>query len=502
MVGGPGFNSSAGAVWVWTRSGGVWTQQGPKLVGTGASGPAEQGFSVSLSADGNTAVVGGIDDSNFSGAIWVWTRSGGVWSQQGSKLFGTGQAGPSSQGWSVSLSADGNVAVVGGYTDDSTPDGFVGATWVWRRSGGVWNQQGTKLIGSGAVGAAEQGFSVSISADGNTALVGGDADDSLIGAAWVFAASDLTITKSHAGNFHLGDTGDTYTITATNSGPAATSGTLIVTDAVPSGLTPTGPNGAVDGWSCTINGQTLTCTRSDVLASGGSYPAITLTVNVANNAPASVTNTAMVLGGGEINTDNDSVSDGTTITAPSIPAAPSGVNAVAVTSTQVNVVWTPITGATYQIDRRAAGGGFVQIGASLTNSFSDTTALADSSYLYLVRAVNGAGTSSNSAADLATTVIFVDPALGPTILVKAVHLSQLRTAVNAVRLLAGIGATTFTDPATAGTLIRAVHITEIRLDLDAARGSLGLSTGGYTDSSLGGVAVKAVHFQEVRNRVQ
>ena len=49
----------AGAAWVWTRSGGVWTQQGTKLVGTGAVGDADQGQSVSLSADGNTAIVGG-----------------------------------------------------------------------------------------------------------------------------------------------------------------------------------------------------------------------------------------------------------------------------------------------------------------------------------------------------------------------------------------------------------------------------------------------------------
>ena len=54
-----------------------------------------------------------------------------------------------------------------------------------------------------------------------------------------------------------------------------------------------------------MNLATLTATRSDALAAGGSYPAITLTVNVAANAPASVTNTATVSGGGEVNTGND-----------------------------------------------------------------------------------------------------------------------------------------------------------------------------------------------------
>ena len=70
-----------------------FTQQGPKLVGTGAVGTAEQGYSVALSADGNTAIVGGPDDNSDTGAAWVYTRSGGVWTQQGSKLVGTGAVG-------------------------------------------------------------------------------------------------------------------------------------------------------------------------------------------------------------------------------------------------------------------------------------------------------------------------------------------------------------------------------------------------------------------------
>src|SRR5262245_22849771 len=61
-------------------------QQGSKLVGTGAGpGSASQGSSVSVSADGNTALVGGDNDNNAAGAVWVFTRSGGVWTQQGSK---------------------------------------------------------------------------------------------------------------------------------------------------------------------------------------------------------------------------------------------------------------------------------------------------------------------------------------------------------------------------------------------------------------------------------
>jgi hypothetical protein len=99
-----------------------------KLVGTGAVGTAGQGISVSVSGDGNTAIVGGYGDNDQVGAAWVFTRSGGVWTQQGPKLVGTGTLGlRPSQGWAVSLSGDGNTAIVGGVADN----GFEGAAWVF-----------------------------------------------------------------------------------------------------------------------------------------------------------------------------------------------------------------------------------------------------------------------------------------------------------------------------------------------------------------------------------
>ncbi len=192
IVGGPGDNRGAGASWVWTRSEGVWTQQGEKLVGSGAVNGqlgAAQGWSVALSGDGNTAVVGGFQDNSLVGAAWVFTRSEGVWTQQGKKLAGSGAAGPAAQGRSVSISADGSTAIVGGYDDNFHPFGGNGAAWVWARNGGAWTQQGTKLIGSDGVGQGEQGTSVSISADGNTAIVGGPFDNSVVGAAWIWTRS-------------------------------------------------------------------------------------------------------------------------------------------------------------------------------------------------------------------------------------------------------------------------------------------------------------------------
>jgi hypothetical protein len=168
-----------------------FTQQGPKLVGTGAVGLAGQGWSVALSSDGNTAIVGGWADNSNAGAAWVYTRNGGVWTQQGSKLVGTSAVGTPQQGVSVALSADGNTAIVGGPDDNpgTSNNSGTGAAWVFTRSGGVWTQQGSKLVGTGAVGSALQGYSVALSDDGNTVIVGGPGDNSNAGAAWVYTRS-------------------------------------------------------------------------------------------------------------------------------------------------------------------------------------------------------------------------------------------------------------------------------------------------------------------------
>jgi hypothetical protein len=192
IVGGIFDNSQVGAAWIWKRNGSTWAQQGPKLVGSNSIGKAEQGWSVALSADGNTAIVGGYADNIAAGAVWIWTRSpAGVWTQQGPKLVGTGAAGIAAQGSGVALSADGNTAIVGGYSDHSG----VGAVWFWTRSGGVWSQVGNKLIATGAIGESQQGAAVSLSADGKTLVVGGPGDNFGTGAAWVWKRSGNAFTQ-------------------------------------------------------------------------------------------------------------------------------------------------------------------------------------------------------------------------------------------------------------------------------------------------------------------
>ncbi|MGJ5181786.1 SpvB/TcaC N-terminal domain-containing protein, partial [Bradyrhizobium oligotrophicum] len=117
--------------------------------------------------------------------------------------------------------------------------------------------------------------------------------------------ADLTVTLSHTGRLSQSQVGVTYTIVVSNVATWPSAGVVSVADQLPASLTATAISGS--GWSCTLS--SLSCTRSDPLAGSSSYPPVTVTVNVAANAPASITNTAIVSGGGESNTGNNSASD-------------------------------------------------------------------------------------------------------------------------------------------------------------------------------------------------
>lgn len=192
-VGGPGDNLNTGAVWIFTRSGSTWTQQGAKLTGAAEVGAGRFGTSVALSGDGNTLLVGGESDASNVGSAWVFTRSGSTWTQQGGKLTGGGESGSGRFGVAVSLSSDGNTALVGGWSDG----GSAGAAWLFKREGSTWSQLGSKLTPSSGqeTGKGEFGERVALSGDGSTALIGAPGDNANVGAAWVFARSGTSYTQ-------------------------------------------------------------------------------------------------------------------------------------------------------------------------------------------------------------------------------------------------------------------------------------------------------------------
>jgi RHS repeat-associated protein len=186
--------TGGGGGWVFTRSEGKWTQQGEKL--KGSEQEAGLGSSAALSGDGNTAMLGAALDSKNVGAVWVFTRSEGKWTQQGKKLTGGEEVGEAAFGVSAALSSEGNTLVVGGPSDNIVNGvNNRGAVWVFTRSEGKWTQQGKKLVPNDEVNKhflpeADFGYSVSLSGDGNTALISGNRDNGSVGAAWVFTRSE------------------------------------------------------------------------------------------------------------------------------------------------------------------------------------------------------------------------------------------------------------------------------------------------------------------------
>ena len=189
------------------------------------------------------------------------------------------------------------------------------------------------------------------------------------------------------------------------------------------------------------------------------------------------------------------------------PQTPAGLVATTASPTQINVAWNPSPGATqYEILRAsAAGGGYVTLTTTASANYADSAVSAGGAYAYKVRAFDSSARPSPlSAPDAATAMLFTNDPLGAAVtVVKSVHVSELRQAVNALRAAAGLGAASFTDPSLgAGTPVKAAHLLELRSALVPARASLGLTASTFTDASLVGMTVKALHVQELRSGVK
>ena len=197
----------AGAVYVFTRTGTTWSQQayikasntGEKGVGKQPSKGDQFGFSLSLSADGNTLAAGAISEDSgakgingdqndnsqvSSGAVYVFTRTGATWSQQ-AYIKASNTDTNDLFGYSVGLSADGNTLAASAYDEDGGSKQIngpqdkgqrgSGAIYVFTRTGTSWAQT-AYLKAANAEPEDSLGYEIAISQDGNT-IAGGAADE-------------------------------------------------------------------------------------------------------------------------------------------------------------------------------------------------------------------------------------------------------------------------------------------------------------------------------------
>lgn len=207
-IGGPTDGASVGAIWVFTKTSyGIWSQQGSKLVGSDASGASKQGTSVAIWED--TVASGGFADSGNIGAVWVFTRTGGVWSQQGGKLVPSGGVSNSYFGLSVSIQRD--ILAVGSPRDNN----LAGSAYVFTRSGGVWTQR-ARLVGSNPLSGQLHGSSISI---WNDYIGVGAPGSAIVGSAYIYKliGSDWREARHLFGLNTIGNSGQGASISVRNS---------------------------------------------------------------------------------------------------------------------------------------------------------------------------------------------------------------------------------------------------------------------------------------------
>ena len=188
----------------------------------------------------------------------------------------------------------------------------------------------------------------------------------------------------------------------------------------------------------------------------------------------------------------------------SAPAPPTNMGIFSSTASTVSLSWSASDGATsYRVYRRSGPGAYTLLAnVPVGTSHIDTTASSGTAYQYVVRAVNASGESGDSNSDFTTAIGFTD-AMGLGLTVKLVHFTELQTAVNALRTLAGLPSFSFAAPAPATNVtVRKSHVDGLRTALNEARNALGASSVTFNESLVAAsTTVKAVHMTELRNGV-
>ena len=195
-------------------------------------------------------------------------------------------------------------------------------------------------------------------------------------AAVTVSGADLVLTKTHAGGAFVAGQAFDFSIGVRNDGNLATDGSPVtITDAFPAAGFSSVNSAAGTGWNCVIVARTVTCTRSDALAAGQSSPPVVVNATVANPAPATVVNTAVVAGGGDVDPTNNSATD----------AGGAVAQADLVVTKDSNVTTTPArTAVTFTLEATNRGpstASAVQVTDPLAPSFSADEVTNDARHL-------------------------------------------------------------------------------------------------------------------------
>ena len=293
VVGAFGQDKLKGAVYVYQKPAGGWSDKMADAVLRADDGQANDFFGGSVAVDGDTILVGANgddDDGNKSGAVYVFERSGGKWNSDPVQKLTASDAKPVGNfGYAVDLA--GSSAVIGAsHPNDQAAD----TVYLFTRLGSQWKEKGN-LTDPDAKVNSKFGFSVAIDGNGSTILagaIGADADSTRekedAGAAYLFqlaAPIDLALVKKDDIDPVVVGEKVTYTLIVTNNGESDATG-VVVTDTLPDGLSYLSDDGG-----CTVSNQVVTCDLGTVGKNGGTA---TVAISVRADSAGSVTNRATV----------------------------------------------------------------------------------------------------------------------------------------------------------------------------------------------------------------
>ncbi len=296
----------------------------------------------------------------------------------------------------------------------------------------------------------------------------------------VIDPADVTVTTTDD------DKSATSTALASSVNPSTSGQSVTFTATVTSAMP-----GTITGSVTFFNGATSISTA--MLASGAAAISISSLATGTHSITAQYGGNSNLLG-----STSDALSQ--VVNASSF-GAPPFFTAAASSTSRVAMSWGAVAGATnYEVHRATViTGPFTLIATVTGTAYANTGLAANTTYLYKVRANGSGGPSSFTSVDAATTIVFTDTT---PVLVKALHVTQLRTSVNAMRAAGGIAPFSFTDSIL--TTVRRLHITELRSALDAARAAIGLPPIAYTDPGIiaGTTRIKRAHVTELRAGTQ
>lgn len=290
VAGGPNANSAAGSAYVWTKSGGTWSNPVALALPSTNGAKGYFGSSVGISGDGAVVIIGATSANNTHGAAYVYTKSGSGWSTNPAMLSARSRF-----GYSVALSPDGKSAFIG------SPGGGAGRTgqvYTSTYNGSGWGTP-VALSTTNVSYNAVIGKVLAQSDNGQELLTAGESANSNLGGLWVYASpANITLAASPSAQSVAPGSSLTFNLTLTNADQpgntrATTLNNVILTDTLPAGTTYVSSNAA--NGTCTDSGSTVTCKLANLAPGNNSQNPWTPSITIKTPpTAAALTNTLSV----------------------------------------------------------------------------------------------------------------------------------------------------------------------------------------------------------------